>query len=69
MTTTKWKGVALPGELYELIAKIKDQYGYRSVNGFVVDSVRRRLEEFKAFEPSKKPNPVEQLPQMEVASQ
>ena len=44
-----WKTVALPEELITKVDKIvaEEKHGYRSRNDFVIDAVRRRLEELK----------------------
>jgi len=47
MPRTGWITVALPEELVEYIDEVvkSKKYGYRSRAEFVVDAVRRRLEE------------------------
>ncbi|MEM2677560.1 MAG: hypothetical protein QXU62_02860 [Thermofilaceae archaeon] len=43
-----WRSVAIPVEMAERIQKIiesRPELGYRSVADFVIDAVRRRLEE------------------------
>ncbi len=43
----KYAKVAIPIELIERARRVLTYSGYRSVNEFVIDSVRRRLEELE----------------------
>ena len=48
---TKYMPVAIPQELVEIIDSVvkSGKYGYRSRNEFVVEAIRRRLEELGVF--------------------
>ena len=47
MGKTKYKTVKVPHTLQERFLKIQERFGYRSFNEFVVDAVRRLLDELE----------------------